>query len=79
MAILNIYYRNRGYDPIPGHAVNQGQQYEGMRSPPAGNQQYQSGPLANQLSPQYQPLPMNQPAGRFQVMLILLTNPCVAI
>ena len=64
----NFYHRNRGgYNPIPGHAVNQGQQYGDVRSHPAGNQQYQGGP---QFSPQYQPPPMNQPAGRFQVMLM---------
>ena len=68
--MLNIYYRNRGgYAPMPGPAVNQGQQQlRDMRSPPAGN--HQGGPPVNQFSPQYQPAPMNQPAGRFQVMLV---------
>ena len=54
---------------MPGHPVNQGQQqYRDIRTPPAGN--HQGGPPANQLSPQYQPTPMNQLPGRFQVMLV---------
>ena len=67
----------RGYDPIPGQAAgnprspphNQGLPYDNMRSPPAGNQPY-GGMAGGQFNPPYQPPPMNQPGGIYQVCVM---------
>ena len=76
---FNIYCRNRGgYGPIPGQVkspppIYQGQPF-GERRATQGSQCYQGGPPANQFNQLYHPPPMNQPAGRYQVMLMCILD-----
>ena len=71
----DIYCRIGGYVNVPGPPIadpNQGKPLEGMRSM-QGNQSYggPSPPAVNQFNqPPYQPPPINQHAGGFQVILM---------
>ena len=70
-ASINICYRNRGYGPIPGPDPRSPPANQGGMRPMSGNQPYQGGPppAGNQFNQHpYQPPPMNQQAGGFQVI-----------
>ena len=74
---MNYYYYNAVGEVTPGQPTsdpprNQGQPLGNVRAPP-GNQPYGVPPGDQFNNPQYQPPPMNQAGGRYQVMLCVLS------